>query len=148
MKKGSIGTSPWISSGKFIVASTLLFLTDSFSHGQFRVLEEPLASRFGEDSDFFCAWNDDAELSTLLNAIYPIHRESHGLTLSQVFQPESRGKNLLHLIQTESRTPRDQIGHFIIRSGELLLSADNFANSAHEQMGTLASSYCPSNVEE
>jgi hypothetical protein len=60
-----------------------------------------------------------------LNAIFPIHREWDGLTLGQMFPPESRGKNLMHLVQTELTNLRDQIAHSIMRSGELSLSADD-----------------------
>jgi hypothetical protein len=69
--------------------------------------------------------NDDESARTWLNAIFPIHREWDGLTLSQMFPPESRGKNLTHLVQTELTNLRDQIAHSIMRSGELSLSADD-----------------------
>ena len=57
--------------------------------------------------------------------IFPIHREWDGLTLGQMFPPESRRKNLMHLVQTELTNLRDQIAHSIMRSGELSLSADD-----------------------
>lgn len=69
--------------------------------------------------------NDDEIARAWLSALYPIHREWDGLTLSQMFQPESRGKNLMHLVQTELTNLRDQIAHSIMRSGELSLSADD-----------------------
>lgn len=68
--------------------------------------------------------NDDDSARVWLNAIFPIHREWDGLTLSQMLPPESRGKNLMHLVQTELTNLRDQIAHSIMRSGELSISAD------------------------
>ena len=69
--------------------------------------------------------NDDDAAKAWLNAIFPIHREWDGLTLSQMFPAESRGKNLMHVVQTELTSLRDQIAHGIMRSGELSLSADD-----------------------
>lgn len=69
--------------------------------------------------------NDDETAKSWLNAIFPIHREWDGLTLSQMFPPESRGKNLMHLVQADLTNLRDQIAHSIMRSGELSLSADD-----------------------
>src|SRR5258708_1328118 len=56
---------------------------------------------------------------------FPIHREWDALTLSKMFPSESRGKKLMHLVQTELTNLRDQIAHSIMRSGELSLSADD-----------------------
>lgn len=69
--------------------------------------------------------NDDEAAKAWLNAIFSIHREWDGLTLNQMFPMESRGKNLMHLVQTELTSLRDQIAHSIMRSGELSLSADD-----------------------
>lgn len=69
--------------------------------------------------------NDDGAAKAWLNAIFPMHREWDGLMLSQMFPPESRGKNLMHLVQNELTTLRDQIAHSIMRSGELSISADD-----------------------
>lgn len=69
--------------------------------------------------------NDDETAKAWLNAIFPIHREWDGLTLSQMFPPESRSKNLMHVVQTELTDLRDQIAHSIMRSGELSLSVDD-----------------------
>lgn len=69
--------------------------------------------------------NDDEAAKAWLNAIFPIHREWDGLTLSQMFPAESRGKNLMHLVQKDLTNLRDQIAHSIMRSGELSLSADD-----------------------
>ena len=69
--------------------------------------------------------NDDPSAKAWLNAIFPIHREWDGLTLSQMFPPEAKGKKLMHLVQTELTNLRDQIAHSIMRSGELSLSADD-----------------------
>ena len=46
-------------------------------------------------------------------------RSGDGLTLSQMFPPEAKGKKLMHLVQTELTNLRDQIAHSIMRSGEL-----------------------------
>lgn len=45
--------------------------------------------------------NDDDSAKAWLNPIVPIHREWDGLTLHQMFPPEAKGKNLMHLVQTE-----------------------------------------------
>ena len=69
--------------------------------------------------------NDDASARAWLNTIFPIHREWDGLTLSQMFPPESKGKRLMHLVVTELTNLRDQIAHSIMYTGELSLSADD-----------------------
>jgi hypothetical protein len=69
--------------------------------------------------------NDDTRAKAWLDAIFPIHREWDGLTLSQMFPPESKGKRLMHLVVTELTNLRDQIAHSIMHSGELSLSADD-----------------------
>ena len=69
--------------------------------------------------------NDDASAKAWLNAIFPVHHEWDGLTLSQTFPLESKGKRLMHLVQTELTNLRDQIAHSIMHTGELSLSADD-----------------------
>ena len=69
--------------------------------------------------------SEEPASKTWLNAIFPIHREWDGLTLNQMFPPESKGKRLMNIVGTELMKLRDHIAHSIMRSGELALSADD-----------------------
>ena len=69
--------------------------------------------------------NDDTTTTVWLNAIFHIHREWDGLTLTQMFPPEAKGKRLMYIVTTELTKLRDQIAHSIMDSGELSLSADD-----------------------
>lgn len=69
--------------------------------------------------------NDDASAKAWLNGLFAIHREWDGLTLTQMFPPESKGKRLMYLVGTELTSLRDQIAHSIMYTGELSLSADD-----------------------
>lgn len=69
--------------------------------------------------------DDEPSAKAWLNAIFPIHREWDGLTLTQMFPLESKGKRLMHVVVTELTNLRDQIAHSIMHTGKLSLSADD-----------------------